>query len=416
MLQPLELFIGLRYTRAKRRSYFVSFISMVSMVGIALGVMTLLTVMSVMNGFQDELRNRILGIISHATIESFSDKMEDWQNVKDISLQHEQVVGVSQYIMKEVMIAKGAISSGVSIRGVDPQSESKVSDVLNHVIEGSSAGISSRSYNILIGKSLADKLQVNIGDKVTVVTSDMQLTAAGLIPRMKRFTVTGLFDLGMYTFDMRLAIIHIDDASRLFRYKNAVSGIRIKTDDMDETPLIVRQVLANLDQGYWPFDWTQGNRNLFSAIKLQKKVMFIILSLVVAIAAFNLVSTLIMTVNDKRGDIAILRTLGLSRSGIVKIFIIQGSVIGVIGISLGVLFGVLLSYNISAIASFIESTFDIELMVKDVYLITKTLPAKILLSDVVSVCLISFILSIIATVFPAWRASKSPPAEALRYE
>ncbi len=416
MFRPLELFIGLRYTRAKRRSQIVSFISLVSTVGIALGVITLITVLSVMNGFEQELRGRILGVVSHITIESLNHRIDGWEDVDRKIGSNTDVIATSPYVSGEIMVAYKNFSSGAGIRGIIPEKESKVSDVLDRIVEGSADSIIPKSYNVLIGTALAEKLGVGIGDKITLVVPQMQLSAVGLLPRMKRFTVSGIFNAGMYTFDLRMIIMHLDDAAKLTRKGSAISGIRIKAEDMNQSASLAIDLRRSIGSSYWALDWSKRNRNLFSAIKLQKKVMFIILALVVGVAAFNLISTLIMTVNDKKGDIAILRTLGFSQNGILKIFIIQGALIGVVGIVVGTILGIVLSLNISSIASMIEQYFGIELMVKDIYMITKTLPASVAVSDVVLVAVVSFVLTLIATIYPSIKAMSAPPAEALRYE
>ncbi len=416
MFRPLELFIGLRYTRAKRRSQIVSFISLVSTIGITLGVIALITVLSVMNGFEEELKGRILGVVSHITVESLNDRIKDWQQVDSTVNQNSNVIATSPYISGEVMVAHKNIASGAAIRGVLPEKESNVSDVLDRLVSGSADDLKPKSYNILIGTALAEKLGVEVGDKITLVIPNMQVSAVGLIPRMKRFTVAGIFNAGMYTFDLRMIIMHMTDAAKFMRTGDSVTGIRVKSEDLNKSYYIAYDVRKSLGSGYWTLDWSRRNRNLFSAIKLQKKVMFIILALVVGVAAFNLISTLIMTVNDKKGDIAILRTLGFTRNGILKIFVIQGAMIGIVGIVSGTILGILLSMNISSIASFIEKIFGIELMVKDIYMITQTLPASVAASDVIAVAVVSFILTLLATIYPSWRAMSAPPAEALRYE
>lgn len=416
MFRPLELFIGLRYTRAKRRSQIVSFISLVSTLGIALGVITLITVLSVMNGFEQELRDRILGVVSHITIESLNDKIEDWKTVDQKVDSYPGVIATSPYVSGEIMVAYKNFSSGAGIRGILPEKEALVSDVLSRIVEGSAGDLKPKSYNILIGTALAEKLGVGVGDKITLVVPQMQLSAVGLLPRMKRFTIAGIFNAGMYTFDLRMIIMHMEDAAKLTRIGDAISGIRIKAEDMEQSANLAIDIRHSIGSSYWALDWSKRNRNLFSAIKMQKKVMFIILALVVGVAAFNLISTLIMTVNDKKGDIAILRTLGFSQKGILKIFIIQGALIGIVGIVTGTICGVLLSLNISSIASLVERYFGVELMVKDIYMITKTLPASVAMGDVILVAIVSFVLTLLATIYPAIRAMSAPPAEALRYE
>lgn len=412
----LQLKIGLRYTRSNRRGFFLSLISMVSILGIALGVMVLITCLSVMNGFEKEIKSGILRVISHARINFWGYKNEQWRELKSMLEADEQVKAVSPYIESELMLACKGLSTGALIQGVDPAQESKVSPILDSIYAGGGSKLKPRSYKVFLGKALAEKMKLKIGDKVTLVSPAIRITAAGLLPRMKRFTVAGFFELGRYDFDKKLIVTHIADASRLLSFGDFVSGLRIKTANPEDLSGIESRFIEN-GGAYYNFEkWTDSCSNLLDAIKLQKKMMFIILSMVVAIAAFNLVSTIFLMVNDKKGDIAILRTMGISPGSIVGIFISYGILIGTTGIVIGCAAGWLLSLNISSIAEAIEGFFNIQFMPKEVYFISKTLPTEVLFKDVAMVAIVAFILSAVSTVYPSWKASRLPPADSLRYE
>ncbi len=415
MFNPFELFIGLRYTRAKRRNHFISFISLTSMLGIALGMTALITVLSVMNGFENELRHRILSMTAHATIEAYGGPLDEWQPLKQRAEQHEQVVGSAPYLQKEGMLIHGQQVNGSLFRGVLPEQERAVSDIAEKMAAGSTEDLTAGSFNIILGVDLARALGARVGDKITLVTPTANVSIAGVMPRLKRFTVSGIFDAGMYEYDSALALIHLDDARRLFRMGQGVSGVRLKLDDLFDAPVIVRELATSLPGVYLLRDWTQYHANFFRALKIEKRMMFIILMLIVAVAAFNIVSTLVMVVTDKESDIAILRTLGASPRSIMAIFIVQGTVIGLVGAVLGVAGGLSLALNVETIVPAIEQAFGIEFMPADVYYISD-LPSEVHMDDVVQISVVSFLLSILATLYPAWRASRTQPAEALRYE
>lgn len=416
MFKPLELAIGLRYLRAKRRNQFISFISLISMAGLILGVMALITVLSVMNGFEKEVRQRILGMTSHITLSGLDGTLSDWrglaQSIEGIS---PRVLGMSPYISKEVMLSAGQQVQGSLLRGILPETEPEVSDVWQHMTFGQLDDLQAGEYGILLGQGLARRLGVVPGDKVTVVTPQATSTPAGILPRLKRFTVKGIFSVGMNEYDNALALIHIDDAARLFRTAGAVTGLRLQLDDLYQVVPVRQQLVGALPNSYWVTDWTQRHANLFRAVKIEKTMMFFIILLIVAVAAFNIVSTLVMVVTDKQTDIAILRTLGSSPRSIMGIFIVQGTVIGLVGVGLGVLGGVALALNVETVVSWLEGLLGFQVMPADVYYIDY-FPSEIHWSDVTRIALISFILSIAATLYPAWRASKTQPAEALRYE
>ena len=409
-----ELFIGLRYTRAKRKNHFISFISLTSMIGIALGVAALIVVLSVMNGFQKELRTRILGVASHLEITGSNNQLSDWQQVATYSAKQLHVLASAPYIM-----AQGV--QGAIIRGVLPVAEDKVADLGRNMKVGQLADLRAGEFGIILGADLAYNLGAQVGDKVVVMAPQGQFTPAGVVPRLKQFTVVGLFQVGMYEYDAGLALIHMEDAAKLYRMGDSVSGVRLKLDDLFGAPDIAAIMAAQLNENassqgqYYVSDWTRQHANFFKAVQMEKRVMFIILTLIVAVAAFNIVSTLVMAVTDKRADIAIMRTLGASPASIMSIFIIQGALIGVIGTALGAVFGIVVALNISTIIPFIEGLFHVQFLSKEVYAISD-LPSDLIWSDVIVIVMMSFLLSLIATLYPSWRARKINPAEALRYE
>ena len=413
MFNSFETMIGLRYVRARRRNHFISFISMSSMIGVALGVMALITVISVMNGFEKELKDRILGMASHAVIEELN-CLKDWQLVINNIKDHPEIVGAAPYFHAEGMLTKDKIVNGVIIRGILPHEETNVAIVAEKMIEGDLNDLKSTEFNIILGAELVRKLNLEIGDKVTLVAPQANFTPAGILPRLKRFTLIGIFEVGMHEFDSGLALIHMDDALRLFRKSNP-TGIRLKTNNILKAPTISREIASQLSSKYWVIDWTQRHSNFFRALKTEKTVMFVILTLIVAVAAFNIISTLVMAVSDKQSDIAVLRTLGASPKSILKIFIIQGTIIGAIGILLGVIGGVWLASNIETLVPALENMLGYKFLSPDVYYISD-LPSDMHWRDVILVSVVSFVLCLLATIYPAFRAANTLPAEALRYE
>ncbi len=395
---PLELFIGLRYTRAKRRNHFISFISLISMLGIALGVMALIVVLSVMNGFEKELRGRILGMVSHVTVSSFDRRLKNWQSLGERLKTHESVVGAAPYIEAEAMLANLSSVSGALVRGIDPEYEDQVSKIHQHMTFGKLTDLKPGAYGIVLGTGLANTLDVVPGDRITMITPQSTASPIGFLPRLRRFEVVGLFEIGVYEYDRSTAIVHNDDASKLFRLGGDVSGLRLRLADMDDAPLIRGELrdLAGLE--YWVSDWTLRHRNYFKAVKTEKTVMFIILSLIVAVAAFNIV-----------------RTIGVSPMSIMWVFMVQGTLIGVVGTLLGLGSGVLIASYIDVIIPALEQFFQTQFLPTGVYPITE-LPSDMQQSDVIKISLLSFIISIIATLYPALRAAKTRPAEALSYE
>lgn len=414
-MRPFELFIGLRYTRAKRRNHFISFISLISMLGVALGVMALIVVLSVMNGFQDELRNRILAVASHATISGADNRLYDWRTLDTKVRQHPRVVGAAPFVLQQGMLSYGQAVQGSLIRGVEPKLEAQVADFGGHMKVGSFDSLQPDRFNIVLGIELARSLGVGVGDKVVIIAPQGQVTLAGVVPRLKTFTVSGVFEVGMYEFDNGLALIHLRDAQTLYRMAGAVSGLRLKVDDLFAAPQVVAQISMGLPPDLYYSDWTREHANFFRAVEIEKRMMFIILLLIVAVASFNIVSTLVMAVTDKEADIAILRTLGASPNSIMVIFIIQGAVIGVIGTLLGLLSGVSIALNIDVIVPAIERLFNTQFLAKDVYYISE-LPSKLVWSDVGIIGSVSLLLALLATLYPSWRAARTKPAEALRYE
>lgn len=416
---PFELFVGLRYTKAKRKNHFISFISLTSMVGIALGVAALIVVLSVMNGFQAELRNRILGVASHLEITGANNQLSDWQALANQVKSNPKVKASAPYVMAQGMLSYGQGVQGAIVRGVLPKLEDGVADLGRHMKVGSLDDLRAGEFNIVLGTDLAQLLGVGVGEKVVLMAPQGQFTPTGVVPRIKQFRVVGLFQIGMYEYDAGLALIHIDDASKLYRMGNNVSGLRLKLDDLFDAPAMSYQLTQDLSKdgasSYFVTDWTQQHANFFKAVQLEKRVMFIILTLIVAVAAFNIVSTLVMAVTDKRADVAIMRTFGASPGSIMRIFIVQGALIGMIGTVLGAASGVLIALNIDTIVPFIERVFQVQFLAKDVYYISD-LPSKVEWSDVSTIIVMSFVLSLLATLYPSYKASKINPAEALRYE
>lgn len=415
MFKPLEIYIGLRYTRAKQRSGFISFISMTSMLGIALGVMALITVLSVMNGFEEQLREKILGMASHVTITEYQNSLKDWEGLGRQVENSESVVGWAPFVNAEVMLSANQRVSGGLLRGVLPSKETAVSDIASKMTVGQLSDLNPKKFEVILGYELARHLGVGMGDKVTVITPKVTPTPAGILPRLRRFTVVGIFEVGMYEYDRNLALIHVEAGSKLLRLGDGVSGLRIKLDDMFRAPWVTRDLVKFLTPNFRISNWTMEHSNFFKAIKTEKRVMFIILMLIVAVAAFNIVSTLVMVVTDKRSEIAILRTLGFTPSSVMGVFMVQGIVIGVVGTAIGTALGIALALNVETIVPAIEHFFQVQFLPADIYYISD-LPSKLNSSDVITIASYSFILSVLSTIYPAWQASRVNPAEALRYE
>jgi lipoprotein-releasing system permease protein len=414
-LRPFELFVGLRYTRAKRRTHFISFISLVSMLGIALGIAALITVMSVMNGFEKEIRARILGAAAHIQILGPESGLMGWEELAATVKQHPEVTAAAPFVAAQGLLSTGSAVRGVFVRGIVPELEDQVADFSQHMKAGSLADLKPGGFGIVIGIGIARALGLRVGDRVTLISPQGQVTPAGLMPRLKQFTVVGIFALDHNEYDSALALTRMEDAQVLYRMDGAVSGIRLKVRDIDRAPQVTRELARVVPREVYLSDWTQQNVNYFRAIQIEKRMMFIILTLIIAVAAFNLVSTLVMVVTDKHPDIAILRTLGASPASIMQIFIVQGAVIGVIGTLVGVAAGLLLALNVGTVVPFIEHLFHFQILSKDVYYISE-LPSDLHWRDVWSVAGVSLVLAFVATIYPSWRASRINPAEALRYE
>ncbi|MFT7413447.1 MAG: lipoprotein-releasing system permease protein [Methylophagaceae bacterium] len=415
MFKPLSVYIGLRYTRAKRRDHFISFISLSSMLGVALGVAALITVLSVMNGFEKELRTRILGMTSHAFITGANGTLNDWQSLQGLITDQPHVVDSAPFVEGQAMLSQGSNVRGTQIRGINPNLEGRVSTIGDKIIQGQFSALSPGSFGVILGKDLAIAMGVATGDKVTLITPDVSPTPAGIIPRLKRLDVVGIFEIGMYEYDSALAVMNIEDAAKLFRIPNAVTGLRLKLDDVYQAPNITRDLMMTLPANYRAADWTYQHANFFRALKTEKIVMFVILLLIVAVAAFNIVSTLIMMVTDKQSDIAILRTLGMTPKSIMTIFMVQGTLIGLFGTLLGVLGGVTLALNVESIIAGVENILGYQFLPADVYYIS-SLPSDLQWNDVTVIGLTAFVLSLLSTIYPSWRAAQIRPAEALRYD
>jgi len=415
MYQPLTLFVGLRYLRAKRRNHFISFISLISMAGIALGVATLITVLSVMNGFERELRVRILGMVSHATIQGFEGTVPDWLMVVDRARTNPNVMGAAPYVEQETML-RARRTAGALVRGIDPAAEPTVSELAELMVVGSLDDLQAGQWGVLLGAGLAARLGTGPGDSVMIFAPEIRATPVGVMPQVKRFTVLGLFEAGVHEYDTALAVIHYTDAQRLFRLDNEeVSGIRLKLNDMMRARTIAAELSSQLPGFYRVRDWTQQHANFFRAVQTEKTVMFIILSLIIAVAAFNIISTLVMVVTDKQADIAILKTMGLGPRRIMGVFMIQGSLIGIIGTLLGVGGGIVLALNVESVVAAVESVLQTDFLSAEVYYISD-LPSELRGSDVLRFAGLSLVLSFLSTLYPSWRAARTEPVEALRYE
>lgn len=414
MFNRFEIQVGLRYIKSKQKKGFVSFIALVSIIGIALGVAALITVLSVMNGFQREIRTKIIGVTAHMQVTDASGSLQNWQSLIKTITANKEVLKYAPYVDGQALISFDGNVSGVLLRGIDPTLEPGVDDIGAHIINGS-ANLASGKFDVMIGQALAKQLGVAIGDKITVVTPDGQVTPAGTIPRLKQFTITGIFNLHMYEYDSSLILININDARALLKMGGGVSGIRLMVADVMQTQKIKEELENTLPDNIIVMDWIEQHQNYFSAVDLEKKMMFVILTLIVAVAVFNLVSTLVMTVNDKKADIAILRTMGASKKNIRNIFILQGGLSGIVGTVSGTITGLLLATYIGDIVHLVEIITGSKLISSDVYLIDY-LPSQINFQDVVTIFIVSIVLSIIATIYPSQNAAKIDPAEALRYE
>ncbi|WP_303746722.1 lipoprotein-releasing ABC transporter permease subunit [Stenotrophomonas pigmentata] len=413
MFKPLPVAIGLRYLRAKRRNGFISFISMASILGIALGVMVLITTLAVMSGFQKEIRDRLLQMSAHATVSADGEPMANWQHAIDVATKDPRVAGAAPYIEIQGMLS-GLRVQGAIIQGVDPAQESKVSVLAEKMTKGKLDSLQPGEFNMVVGKELAIWLGVDVGDSVVATLAEVQGTPMGAMPRVKRFKVSGIFEAGSNEVDRGVAFTNMQDMERVLRM-DGVTGVRLKMHDMDQAYTVARDLAVNLNGYYRVSDWTQENANLYHSLRMEKTVMGILLSLIVAMGAFNLVSSQVMLVTDKQADIAILRTLGLTPRGVMQVFMVQGTLIGVFGTIVGVISGITLTLNLERILGLIETVFNIKLLPEDVYYITG-LPTDMQTGDIVVITIVALLMSFAATLYPAWRAARTQPAEALRYE
>ncbi|HSN19419.1 MAG TPA: lipoprotein-releasing ABC transporter permease subunit [Usitatibacter sp.] len=410
-----ELLVGLRYTRARRRNRFIGINSLVSMIGIAVGVWALIVVLSVMNGFQKEVRTRILGVASHVQITSFNNRLADWPSVAKLAAGQPRVLATAPFVQAQAMLAAGQAVRGALVRGILPDQEEKVADLGRHMKLGTLDALKPGEFGVVLGADLARGLAALPGDKVALVAPQGLVTPAGVIPRLKQFTVVGLFEAGIADADAGLALVHLKDAQTLYQLGDNVTGVRLKLDDLFAARSVARELLAKLPQDLYASDWTRTHANFFRAVEIEKHMMFIILALIVLVAAINIVSTLVVAVKDKQADIAILRTLGARPGSVMQIFVVQGMLMGVIGTLAGVVLGIVTALNIDVIVPAIEHALGIQFLSKDVYLIPE-LPSDLQAGDVLAISLMALALSFAATLYPSWSASRVNPAEALRYE
>lgn len=418
MQLPYELLVGLRYTRPSRgagqRNGFISFISALSVAGIALGVAALIVVLSVMNGFQKEVRDRMLGVLSHIEVFAGKAPLTDWRTLVLEAKKNPRVLAGAPYVAGQAMLTRDETVRGVIVRGIEPAVEPTVADFASHFVSGSADALVPGEYGVAIGIEMANQLLIGMGDRITLIVPQGTTTPAGLVPRLRQLRVVGIFQAGHYEYDSSMVLMNIEDAGRLFRVEG-VTGVRLRTSDMLAAPAIARELARTLPGDLMIRDWSQENRNWFAAVQIEKRMMFIILMLIVAVAAFNLVSMLVMTVTDKRSDIAILRTLGASPASVMKIFVVQGASVGLLGTFAGVVLGVVLALNVGSVMAAIETIFGFQVLPKGIYFINH-LPSDLHIDDVTMIGLTACVLAFVATLYPSWRASRVRPAEALRYE
>jgi lipoprotein-releasing system permease protein len=415
MAAPFETWVGNRYVRSRSRNSFVSLISAISMLGIAIAVLVLIVVMSVVNGFERELKDRLLAMTAHASIEDVDGELASFEALRSVAVGNPRVFAAAPYIDGQALLVSGTEISGAELRGIEPELEHSVSGIGDVMQSGRLADLVAGKFNIVLGVELAEVLGVGVGDKVTVTLAEGRVTPAGIIPRTRRFTVSGIYRVGMYEFDRRLAFVNIGDAQKLYRKRDAVTGVRLAVTEIYAASDIVREVAREHGELVLVSDWTRVHVNFFRSIQITKSILFVILLMVVAVAAFNIVSTLVMVVKDKQADIAILRTVGAKPSSILKIFVTQGSIIGVVGTLCGVVAGILIALNLESIVGFFEATLGIKFLAADVYFISD-LPSELVYGDVVRIGSIALVLALVSTLYPAWVAARTAPAEALRYD
>ncbi|MCM5703208.1 lipoprotein-releasing ABC transporter permease subunit [Larsenimonas salina] len=414
MLDRIPFLVGLRYTRAKRRNHFISFISMTSMLGLTLGVAVMILVLSVMNGFDHELRTRILGMVPHTRIEAVNG-VNDWKALAErLEQKSPHIIGAAPYVEQQGMFARGGNAQGAMVQGVEPKAEEKVSIIGKHMAQGSFDSLKEGQWNVVLGQQLARSLGVGVGDRVTLMIPEASVTPGGIFPRMKRFTVSGIFSVGAQ-LDANLAYANLSDMAKLGRIQGEAQGVRLQLDDLFKANQITRDIINQMPPGYRGIDWTYTQGNLFQAIQMEKHMIGLLLSVIVAVAAFNIISTLVMVVTDKHADIAILRTLGATPLTIMGIFIVQGLTIGVVGIILGVIFGIIGALTVADVVAWIQGMFGVTFLDPNVYFISY-LPSRLELSDVLTITGFALLLSFLSTLYPAWRAARIQPAEVLRYE
>ncbi len=414
MIRPFELAIALRHVRSSNKNRFISFISLISMAGIAVAVAVLIVVLSVMNGFESEVRNRILQVVAHASISGLDGRIAGWESLAALARRDEAVLAAAPFVDGQAMLVGATEIRGVQFRGIDPATERATSALDELLVAGELEDLVAGQFNIVLGRTLAEELGVSVGESLIMLVSQGITTPAGVVPRMRRFQVTGIFYAGMYEFDRSLAFVSLGDAQRLLRFGTDVSGVRLSVVDPLRAPGVVRQVANDWGGGVYITDWTREHGNFFRSIQLTRSIVFVILLLVVAVAAFNIVSTLVMVVRDKRGEIAILRTLGASPASIMALFMCQGVVVGTVGTAIGIVFGVLGAWNVSAITLAIEKLTGVQFLAPDVYFISE-LPSLLLWSDVLQIAGIALLLGLFSTIYPAWRGAVTAPAEVLRH-
>jgi lipoprotein-releasing system permease protein len=408
-----EGFLGLRYLRASPRRGFVSLIAGIAIVGLALGVAVLVVVLSVMNGFEEELRTRILSLTAHATISGLEGRIADWRPQLAKLAVFPGVEAAAPYVEEQGMMIHGGRSAGVLVRGVIPAEEQRVSDIGRHLVSGALVNLVAGQHRIILGKALAEALDAHVGDRIVLVVAEGDVTPVGILPRMRSFEVSGILSVGMYEYDRRIALVHLDDAAKLLQMNDDITGFRLNLTDMYAAPRVVRSAALALGGGYYVEDWTGQHVNFFRSIEITKRILFVILSLVVGVAAFNIVSTMVMVVKDKRRDIAILRTFGASPASILSVFVVQGSLIGLLGIVFGVILGVLIAANLQDLVHGLEGVVGFKFLDARVYFMSD-LPAHVRLTDVLQICAVAFVLACVSTLYPAWRAARLLPAESLR--